>query len=282
MTFQELILRLQRYWGDQGCAVLQPLDTEVGAGTFHPATFLRCLGPEPWRAVYVQPCRRPADARYGENPNRLGHYYQLQVLIKPSPQNIQDLYLSSLEAIGVDLSRHDIRFVHDDWESPTLGAWGLGWEVWLDGMEVTQYTYFQQCGGHELSPVSVELTYGLERLAMYLQDVDDVYDLTWVEGISYRDVFHRNEVEQSAYNFEHADIEALFASFNTAFAECKRLVEVGLALPAYDQCCKCSHLFNMLDARGAISVAERAQYIKRIRDLACACADCWLGEAHHA
>jgi len=276
MTFQELILRLQHYWGDHGCAVLQPLDVEVGAGTFHPATFLRCLGPDPWRAVYVQPCRRPADARYGENPNRLGHYYQLQVLIKPSPENIQDLYLGSLEAIGIDLARHDIRFVHDDWESPTLGAWGLGWEVWLDGMEVTQYTYFQQCGGHDLNPISVELTYGLERLAMYLQDVDNVYDLTWVEGISYRDVFHRNEVEQSAYNFEHADIEALFGGFTAAFEECKRLVEAGLALPAYDQCCKCSHFFNLLDARGAISVAERAQYIKRIRDLACACADCWL------
>ena len=277
MTFQELILTLQRYWGERGCAVLQPLDVEVGAGTFHPATFLRCLGPKPWRAVYVQPCRRPSDARYGENPNRLGHYYQLQVVIKPSPENIQDLYLGSLEAIGIDLSKHDVRFVHDDWESPTLGAWGLGWEVWLDGMEVTQYTYFQQCGGHDLDPVTVELTYGLERLAMYLQDVDDVYDLTWVEGISYRDVFHQNEVEQSAYNFEHADIDALFQGFTTASAECTRLCDAGLALPAYDQACKCSHFFNLLDARGAISVAERAQYIKRIRDLSCRCADVFLG-----
>jgi glycyl-tRNA synthetase alpha chain len=277
MTFQDLIMSLQRYWGDHGCAVLQPLDVEVGAGTFHPATFLRSLGPEAWRCVYVQPCRRPGDARYGENPNRLGHYYQLQVLMKPNPANIQDLYLGSLEAIGIDLNRHDVRFVHDDWESPTLGAWGLGWEVWLDGMEVTQYTYFQQCGGHDLSPISVELTYGLERLAMYIQGVDNVYDLEWVEGISYRDVFFRNEVEQSAYNFEHADIPGLFAGFTTAYEECQRLVAVGLALPAYDQAAKCSHLFNLLDARGAISVAERAQYIKRIRDLACACADAWLG-----
>lgn len=278
MTFQDLILTLQRYWGDQGCAVLQPLDVEVGAGTFHPATFLRSLGPQPWRCVYVQPCRRPTDARYGENPNRLGHYYQLQVLMKPSPEDIQALYLGSLQAIGIDLRRHDVRFVHDDWESPTLGAWGLGWEVWLDGMEVTQYTYFQQCGGHDLNPISVELTYGLERLAMYLQGVDNVYDLTWVEGITYRDVYHRNEVEQSAYNFEHANIPALLSNFQAAFDECKRLVAADLALPAYDQACKCSHLFNLLDARGAISVAERAQYIKRIRELACACADAWLGD----
>ena len=277
MTFQDLILTLQKYWGDQGCAVLQPLDVEVGAGTFHPATFLRALGPQPWRCVYVQPCRRPSDARYGENPNRLGHYYQLQVIIKPSPENIQDLYLGSLEAIGLDLRKHDVRFVHDDWESPTLGAWGLGWEVWLDGMEVTQYTYFQQCGGHELSPISVELTYGLERLCMYLQGVDNVYDLEWVKGISYGDVFLRNEVEQSAYNFEHADIEGLLGSFTTAFDECRRLVGHGLTLPAYDQAAKCSHLFNLLDARGAISVAERAQYIKRIRELACLCADSWVG-----
>jgi glycyl-tRNA synthetase alpha chain len=277
MTFQDLILSLQQYWGSQGCAVLQPLDVEVGAGTFHPATFLRSLGPEPWRCVYVQPCRRPGDARYGENPNRLGHYYQLQVLIKPSPENIQDLYLGSLTALGLDLSKHDVRFVKDDWESPTLGAWGLGWEVWLDGMEVTQYTYFQQCGGHDLSPISVELTYGLERLAMYLQGVDNIFDLTWVEGIKYRDVYHRNEVEQSAYNFEHSNPEALFRGFTDAQDACTKLVAQGLALPAYDHACKASHFFNLLDARGAISVAERAQYIKRIRDLACSCADAWLG-----
>ncbi|MCB9762877.1 MAG: glycine--tRNA ligase subunit alpha [Alphaproteobacteria bacterium] len=277
MYFQDLILSLQRYWGDLGCAVLQPLDLEVGAGTFHPATFLRALGPEPWRCVYVQPCRRPGDARYGENPNRLGHYYQLQVLIKPSPLEIQDLYLGSLGAMGIDLSRHDVRFVEDDWESPTLGAWGLGWEVWLDGQEVTQFTYFQQCGGHDLDPISVELTYGLERVAMYLQGVNNVYDLEWVKGIRYGDVFLRNEKEQSAYNFVHADIDKLFSAFNHAFDECRALVGHGLALPAYDQCCKASHLFNLLDARGAISVAERAQYIKRIRDLACACADAWLG-----
>ncbi len=277
MTFQELILALQNFWGERGCAILQPLDVEVGAGTFHPATFLRSLGPDPWRAVYVQPCRRPGDARYGDNPNRLGHYYQLQVLMKPSPPDIQDLYLGSLEAIGIDLSRHDVRFVEDDWESPTLGAWGLGWEVWLDGMEITQYTYFQQCGGHDLNPIPVELTYGLERLAMYLQGVDSAYDLTWVEGISYRDVFHRNEREQSVYNFEAADPKILFLLFSTSFDECRRLVDLGLALPAYDQCCKASHLFNLLDARGAISVAERQQYIRRIRELACACADAWLG-----
>ncbi|MFT5586410.1 MAG: glycyl-tRNA synthetase alpha chain [Cognaticolwellia sp.] len=275
MTFQDLILSLQRYWGAQGCAVLQPLDIEVGAGTFHPATFLRSIGPKPWRCVYVQPCRRPGDARYGENPNRLGHYYQLQVLIKPSPEKIQELYLGSLEAIGIDLSRHDVRFVHDDWESPTLGAWGLGWEVWLDGMEVTQYTYFQQCGGHELSPISVELTYGLERLAMYLQGVDSIYDLTWVEGITYGDVYKQNEIEQSQYNFEHSDAEALLAGFDHAQKESTQLAAKGLALPAYDHACKASHLFNLLDARGAISVAERAQYIKRIRDLACGCADAW-------
>ncbi len=277
MTFQELILALQKYWGDRGCAILQPLDVEVGAGTFHPATFLRALGPEHWRAAYVQPCRRPSDARYGDNPNRLGHYYQFQVLMKPSPPDIQDLYLGSLTAIGIDLGKHDVRFVEDDWESPTLGAWGLGWEVWLDGMEITQYTYFQQVGGFDLDPIPVELTYGLERLAMYLQGVDSVYDLTWVEGITYRDVFHRNEVEQSAYNFEVAEPDVLFGLFQTAHEECRRLVDGGLALPAYDQCCKASHLFNLLDARGAISVAERQQYIRRIRELACACAAAWLG-----
>ena len=277
VTFQDLILSLQSYWGDRGCAVLQPLDLEVGAGTFHPATFLRSLGPDPWRCVYVQPCRRPGDARYGENPNRLGHYYQLQVILKPSPMDIQDLYLGSLEAMGIDLGKHDVRFVEDDWESPTLGAWGLGWEVWLDGMEITQFTYFQQCGGIDLDPISVELTYGLERLAMYLQGVDRVYDLTWVEGITYGDVFLRNEIEQSRYNFEASDPDVLFGLFNTTFEECRRLVGEGLALPAYDHCCKASHLFNLLDARGVISVAERAQYIRRIRELACLCAEAWVG-----
>ena len=276
MHFQDVILRLQTFWGQQGCAILQPLDLEVGAGTFHPATFLRALGPAPWRAVYVQPSRRPGDARYGENPNRLGHYYQLQVIKKPSPPDIQDRYLESLEAIGIDLGGHDVRFVEDDWESPTLGAWGLGWEVWLDGMEVSQFTYFQQCGGFELDPISVELTYGLERLTMYLQGVDNVYDLSWVEGVSYGDVFLRNEQEQSAFNFEHSRPEVLFRAFTDAFEDCQRLADMGLALPAYDHCCKCSHLFNLLDARGAISVAERAQYIKRIRDLARACAQAWL------
>lgn len=286
MHFQDLILTLQRYWGERGCAILQPMDTEMGAGTFHPATFLRSIGPKPWRAAYVQPCRRPTDARYGANPNRLGHYYQFQVLIKPSPPDIQDQYIGSLEAIGLDLRKHDLRFVEDDWESPTLGAWGLGWEVWMDGMEVTQYTYFQQCGGIELNPISVELTYGLERLAMYLQGVDNVYDLTWVEGISYGDVYLQNEREQSAYNFEHADIEQLFAMFRGSSAECQKLAEQGLSLPAYDQAMKCSHLFNLLDARGAISVAERAQYIGRIRALAVACAQAWMAtttaEAQHA
>jgi glycyl-tRNA synthetase alpha chain len=277
MTFQDLILTLQRYWGAQGCAVLQPLDLEMGAGTFHPATFLRSIGPKPWRACYVQPCRRPADARYGDNPNRLGHYYQFQVIIKPSPQNIQDLYIGSLEALGVDLKKHDLRFVEDDWESPTLGAWGLGWEVWLDGMEVTQYTYFQQCGGFELDPISVELTYGLERLAMYLQGVDSVYDLVWVPGITYRDVYHRNEVEQSTFNFEQSNAELLFKQFDMAQAESERLATAGLPLPAYDQCIHASHFFNLLDARGAISVAERARYIGRVRALALMCARVWQG-----
>ena len=277
-TFQDLILTLQRYWGEQGCAILQPYDAEMGAGTFHPATFLRSLGPKPWRCAYVQPCRRPGDARYGENPNRLGHYYQFQVLIKPSPKDVQDLYIGSLEAIGIDLKKHDLRFVEDNWESPTLGAWGLGWEVWLDGMEVTQFTYFQQCGGIELDPISVELTYGLERIAMYLQGVDDVFDLTWVDGISYRDVYHRNEVEQSKYNFEHADTAALFQLFQAAADESIKLSTEGLSLPAYDQAMKCSHTFNLLDARGAISVAERANYIRRIRELAVSCAKAWQGE----
>jgi glycyl-tRNA synthetase alpha chain len=277
MKFQDLILTLQRYWGERGCVILQPMDMPMGAGTFHWATFLRSLGPDPWRCAYVQPCRRPGDARYGENPNRLGHYYQFQVLLKPSPQDAQDLYLGSLKAIGIDLKKHDIRFVKDDWESPTLGAWGLGWEVWLDGMEVTQYTYFQQVGGIGCKPIAVELTYGLERLAMYLQGVDDVYDLEWVDGFTYRDVFHRNEVEQSKYNFEHADTASLFDMFNRCFAECDRLCDLGLALPAHDQCIQTSHLFNLLGARGAISVAERQQYIKRIRELAVRCAETWTG-----
>jgi glycyl-tRNA synthetase alpha chain len=278
LSFQDVILALLRYWGDRGCVVLQPLDLEVGAGTFHPATFLRALGPEPWNCVYVQPSRRPGDARYGENPNRLGHYYQLQVILKPSPQDVQDLYLGSLDAIGIDLRKHDIRFVEDDWESPTLGAWGVGWEVWLDGMEVTQFTYFQQCGGFDLNPIPVELTYGLERLSMYLQGVDNVYDLTWVQGVSYGKVFHRNEVEQSRFNFELADVDMLFALFNAHFDECRRLCELDdpPALPAYDQCIKTSHVFNLLQSRGAISVAERAQYLRRIRELACRCAAAWL------
>ncbi|MBT3218550.1 MAG: glycine--tRNA ligase subunit alpha [Proteobacteria bacterium] len=276
MHFQDIILCLERYWGNLGCVLLQPHDAHVGAGTFHPATVLRSLGPEPWRCAYVQPSRRPADARYGENPMRLGHYYQYQVILKPSPLNSQDLYLGSLKAMGIDLSKHDIRFVEDDWESPTLGAWGLGWEVWLDGMEVTQFTYFQQVGGITCDPVPVELTYGLERLAMYLQGVDSIFDLQWVDGVKYRDVFHRNEVEQSAYNFEHANIDMLFGLFNAHFDECKQLADLGLALPAYDQCIHTSHTFNLLDSRGAISVAERQQYIRRIRELACQCAKAWV------
>ena len=278
MYFQDVILSLSRYWGERGCVLLQPHDIEEGAGTFHPATFLRSLGPDPWRCAYVQPSRRPGDARYGENPNRLGHYYQYQVILKPSPLDSQDQYLGSLEALGIDLRQHDVRFVKDDWESPTLGAWGLGWEVWLDGMEITQFTYFQQVGGFPCRPVPVELTYGLERIAMYLQGVDDVYDLKWVEGFTYRDVFHRNEVEQSQYNFEYADTDSLFEIFNRHFTECARLCDLALALPAYDQCIKSSHAFNLLDARGAISVAERQQYIRRIRELACRCAAAWLGE----
>ncbi len=277
MTFQDLILTLQHYWGRHGCAILQPMDMPMGAGTFHPATFLRALGPRPWKAAYVQPCRRPTDARFGENPNRLGHYYQYQVILKPCPSDVQKLYVGSLAAIGLKLTDHDIRFVEDDWESPTLGAWGLGWEVWLDGMEVTQFTYFQQVGGIDLDPVSVELTYGLERLAMYLQKVDNVYDLEWVSGVSYGDVYHRNEVEQSRYNFEGADVDILLGTFERARAECERLVGLGLPLPAYDQVLTCSHTFNLLQARGAISVAERVQYIKRVRDLACLVARSYAG-----
>ena len=268
MNFQDVILTLQRYWGKQGCALLQPYDMEVGAGTFHTATFLRALGPEPWRAAYVQPSRRPKDGRYGENPNRLQHYYQYQVALKPSPTDIQDLYLDSLRELGVDPRANDIRFVEDDWESPTLGAWGLGWEVWLNGMEVTQFTYFQEVGSLTCKPVLGEITYGLERLAMYLQGVDNVYDLKWVDGVSYGDVYHQNEVEQSKYNFEHSNAQMLFEHFNQFEREAKRLIEAGLALPGYEMVMKCSHTFNLLDARGAISTTERAAYIGRVRVLA--------------
>ncbi len=272
MTFQDFISRLIGYWADQGCVHIQPLDLEVGAGTFHPATFLRAIGPEPWRSVYVQPSRRPTDGRYGENPNRLQHYYQVQVVMKPSPDDIQELYLGSLDAIGIDPKVHDIRFVEDNWESPTLGAWGLGWEVWLNGMEVTQFTYFQQVGGLECKPVMGEITYGSERLAMYLQGVDNVYDLVWTESggrkITYGEVFHQNEVEQSRYNFEEADVPSLFGWFDTCEGEARRLVELGLPLPAYEQVLKASHTFNLLDARKAISVTERQRYILRVRDVA--------------
>jgi glycyl-tRNA synthetase alpha chain len=280
-SFQGLILTLQAYWAAKGCVILQPYDMEVGAGTFHPATTLRALGPSAWNAAYVQPSRRPADGRYGENPNRLQHYYQFQVIMKPSPADAQDLYLGSLRAIGIDPALHDIRFVEDDWESPTLGAWGLGWEVWCDGMEVTQFTYFQQVGGIECDPVSVELTYGLERLAMYLFDKRSVYDLPFNDPdsrapILYRDVFHQAEVEYSRHNFEHADVGMLLRHFQDAEAECEALLGRGLALPAYDQCIKASHRFNLLDARGAISVAERQAYIGRVRALAKSCCEQWL------
>jgi glycyl-tRNA synthetase alpha chain len=276
-SFQDLILTLQRYWADQGCVVLQPYDVEVGAGTFHPATTLRALGPEPWNAAYVQPSRRPTDGRYGENPNRLQHYYQFQVIMKPSPPDFQDLYLRSLYALGIDPKLHDLRFVEDDWESPTLGAWGLGWEVWCDGMEVSQFTYFQQVGGIDCRPVSGELTYGLERLAMYVQGVENVYDLDFNgRGFTYGEVFLRAEREFSAYNFEVADTERLFRHFEDAENECAAILERGLALPAYDQTLKASHLFNLLDARGVISVTERAAYIGRVRALAKACAEAWL------
>src|SRR6476620_4184021 len=268
-TFQDLIFALQKYWADQGCVILQPYDMEMGAGTFHTATFLRAIGPEPWSAAYVQPSRRPTDGRYGENPFRLQHYYQFQVVIKPSPHDILDLYLGSLRELGINPLVHDIRFVEDNWESPTLGAWGLGWEVWLNGMEVTQFTYFQQAGGLECRPVLGEITYGLERLAMYIQNVDNVFDLVWTIGpqgpVYYRDVYHQNEVEQSAYNFEHADVAELFHRFDACEAEAMKLVELGLPLPAYDQVCKASHSFNLLDARRAISVTERQRYILRVR-----------------
>jgi glycyl-tRNA synthetase alpha chain len=276
-SFQDLILTLQGYWARQGCVILQPYDLEVGAGTFHPATALRALGPDPWKAAYVQPSRRPADGRYGDNPNRLQHYYQFQVILKPSPPNFQQLYLDSLAAIGIDFSNHDVRFVEDDWESPTLGAWGLGWEVWCDGMEVSQFTYFQQVGGIECNPVSGELTYGLERLAMYVQGVENVYDLDWNgAGVTYGDVFLRAEREFSAYNFEHADTAILRTHFADAEKECAAIIAQGLALPAYDQCLKASHLFNLLDARGVISVTERAAFIGRVRALARSCCETWL------
>jgi glycyl-tRNA synthetase alpha chain len=287
-SFQDLILKLERFWADQGCVILQPYDMEMGAATFHPATALRSLGPKPWRAAYVQPCRRPSDGRYGENPNRLQHYYQFQVILKPSPPDIQDIYLESLVAIGIDPLKHDIRFVEDDWESPTLGAWGLGWEVWLDGMEVTQFTYFQQVGGFDCDPASGELTYGLERLAMYVQGVDNVFDLDFNGGkgkdkVTYGDVFLQAEQEYSRFNFEHADTDILLDHFRDAEAECRTLLAKGdnggrqlMVLPAYDQAIKASHIFNLLDARGVISVTERQAYILRVRDLAKACCAAWL------
>ena len=276
-TFQDLILTLQDFWASQGCLILQPYDNEMGAGTFHPATTLRALGPHPWKAAYVQPSRRPKDGRYGENPNRLQHYYQFQVILKPAPENVQALYLESLKAIGLDPALHDIRFVEDDWESPTLGAWGLGWEVWCDGMEVTQFTYFQQVGGIDCDPVSAELTYGLERLAMYVQNVEFVYDLAFNDQFRYGEVFFQNEQEFSAYNFERADTEILFRHFAEAEKQCQELLTgKKLALPAYDQCIKASHAFNLLDARGVISVTERAAYIARVRALAKACCEAWL------
>jgi glycyl-tRNA synthetase alpha chain len=276
LTFQEIILRLQQYWGERGCLIAQPYDTEVGAGTFHPATFLRALGPEPWRVAYVQPSRRPTDGRYGENPNRLQHYYQFQVILKPAPEDVQAQYLNSLVALGLRVADHDVRFVQDDWESPSLGAWGLGWEVRLDGMEITQFTYFQEIGGIELNPISAEITYGLERIAMYLQQVDSVFDLRWTDTVRYGDVHHETEVQGSRYNFDRAHVPSLFTMYDLHEQEAKRLLADDLVLPAYDQCMKTSHLFNVLDARGAISVTERATYIARVRGLARACAEGWL------
>lgn len=268
MYFQDIILQLSRYWANRGCVIQQPYDMEVGAGTFHPATLLRALGPEPWKAAYVQPSRRPTDGRYGDNPNRLQHYYQYQVVVKPSPLEIQEIYLDSLKEFGLDLLEHDVRFVEDDWESPTLGAWGLGWEVWLDGMEITQFTYFQQAGGLDLHPITVEITYGLERIVMYLQGVDSVYDIAWNKEVSYGQIYRQAEVEFSTFNFEEANIGAHISFFDTYEAEAFRLLEKDLILPAYDYCLKCSHIFNLLDARKAISVAERTRYIGRIRKIA--------------
>ena len=274
--FQDIITNLQIYWAKEGCVICQPYDVEKGAGTFNPATFLRVLGPEPWKAAYVEPSRRPTDGRYGENPNRLQHYYQFQVILKPSPDDIQDIYLKSLKKLGINPLRHDIRFVEDDWESPTLGAWGLGWEVWLDGMEITQFTYFQQAGGMELKPVSGELTYGLERIAMYLQGVDNIFDIEWAKGIKYSNVHYRDQVEYSFYNFQDADIDMLFKLFDMYEKEALRLLEKSLVLPAYDYCLKSSHTFNLLDARGAISVAERTRFIGRVRDITKKCAEEYL------
>lgn len=278
MTFQNLILELQNYWAKKGCIIVQPYDLEKGAGTFHPATFLRCLGPEPWSVAYVEPCRRPTDGRYGDNPNRLQHYYQFQVLIKPSPENIQELYLESLKSFGINPLEHDIRFIEDDWESPTLGAWGLGWEVWLDGMEITQFTYFQQAGGIDLDPVSAEITYGTERIAMYLQEVDSVFDLEWTEGITYGEMHHQDEVQFSKYNFEESNPKMLSDLFEKYKSECENLIQKDLPLPAYEYCLKCSHTFNLLDARGSIGVAERASYITKVRALANLCAEAYLNE----
>ena len=276
MTFQDIILKLQAFWAQQGCIIQQPYDIEVGAGTMNPATFLRVLGPEPWNVAYVEPSRRPTDGRYGENPNRLQHYYQYQVIMKPSPENIQDIYLKSLESLGIELEKHDVRFVEDDWESPTLGAWGLGWEVWLDGMEITQFTYFQQVGGFDLKPVSVEITYGLERLAMYIQSVESVFDIQWINDITYGDIYHRGEVEFSHYNFELSDADALLKLFDIYEKEAGRIIEEGFVLPAYDYTLKCSHAFNLLDARGVIGVTERTSYIGRVRALARKCAERYL------
>jgi glycyl-tRNA synthetase alpha chain len=282
MTFQELILALQRFFAEQGCVIQQPYDVEVGAGTMNPATFLRVLGPEPWKVAYVESTRRPADGRYGDNPNRLQHYYQYQVIMKPSPDDIQEIYLDSLRSLGIDPLRHDIRFVEDDWESPTLGAWGLGWEVWLDGLEITQFTYFQQAGGVDLKPVSAELTYGIERIAMFLQGVDSVYDLTWVKGVTYGDIHHKSEVEWSVHNFEEADVSLQFQLFDEYEREGLRLIEKGLVLPAYDYCLKSSHTFNLLDARGAIGVTERTSFIGRVRNLARRCAEAYLKQREDA
>jgi len=278
MKFQDMILTLNQFWGEQGCIIAQPYDMEKGAGTFNPATFLRALGPEPWKVAYVEPSRRPTDGRYGENPNRLQHYFQYQVVIKPSPDNIQELYLNSLERLGVNPREHDIRFVEDNWESPTLGAWGLGWEVWLDGMEVTQFTYFQQCGGIDCQPVSVEITYGLERLATYIQNRESVFEIEWVGDVTYGDIYLQNEIDYSRYNFEVADIEALQTWFDMYEREAKNVLEHGLVVPAYDYVLKCSHAFNLLDARGAISVTERTGYIGRVRNLARLCAQAYVNQ----
>ncbi|NIX14646.1 MAG: glycine--tRNA ligase subunit alpha [Candidatus Dadabacteria bacterium] len=278
MTFQKLLLELQNFWSKKNCIIYQPYDIEKGAGTFHPATFLRCLGPEPWQVAYVEPSRRPTDGRYGDNPNRLQHYYQFQVIIKPSPDNIQDLYLDSLKHLGINPTEHDIRFVEDDWESPTLGAWGLGWEVWLDGMEITQFTYFQQAGGIDLDPISVEITYGTERIAMYIQEVENVYDVEWTKGISYGEIHHRDEVEFSTYNFESSDYKMLTEQFSQFEKECENAAKNELSLPAYDYCLKCSHTFNLLDARGVIGVSERANYIGRVRNLAKLCAETYMAQ----